>query len=81
MSILNGLFPVSLLYNFSNLTYPGGLWSFTFASKGLHPLNDFKEERVKESGLKFNYYNKDIHKAAFSLPTFMKNNLSLFLKG
>jgi len=81
MSILSEIFPISLLYNFSNLTYPGGLWSFTFASKGLHPIKDFKEERVKESGLKFDYYNKDIHKGAFSLPTFMKNKLGPYLKG
>jgi len=81
LSILSELFPVSLIYNFSNLTYPGGLWSFTFASKGLHPLKDFQESRVNKSGLKFDYYNKDIHKAAFSLPTFMKNNLAPYLKG
>ena len=80
MSILSDLFPISLLYNFSNLTYPGGLWSFTFASKGLHPINDFNEKRIKES-LKFEYYNNEIHKAAFSLPTFMKNNLEPYLKG
>lgn len=81
MSILNDLFPISLLYNFSNLTYPGGLWSFTFASKGLHPLKDFKEERVEKSELSFDYYNKEIHKACFSLPNFMKKNLKDCLKG
>ena len=81
MSILSNLFPISLLYNFSNLTYPGGLWSFTFASKGPHPLKDFKEERVEKSGLSFDYYNKDIHKACFSLPNFMKKNLNDYLKG
>ena len=66
LSILSELFPISLIYNFSNLTYPGGLWSFTFASKELHPLKDFQEKKVEESGLNFEYYNKDIHKAAFS---------------
>ena len=81
MSILSDLFPVSLLYNFSNLTYPGGLWSFTFASKGLHPINNFNEKRIEESGLKFDYYNKDIHKGAFCLPSFMRKNLEPYLKG
>jgi spermidine synthase len=80
LSLLSDLFPLTTLYNFSNLTYPGGLWSFTFASKGPHPLKDFKEDRVEQSGLEFGYYNEDIHKASFSLPNFMKKNLEPYLK-
>jgi spermidine synthase len=80
LSILSDLFPLTMLYNFSNLTYPGGLWSFTFASKGPHPLNDFKVDRVKQSRLDFGYYNEDIHKASFSLPNFMRKNLEPYLK-
>ena len=38
MGIINKIFPISTIYNFSNLTYPGGLWSFTFASKKYHLL-------------------------------------------
>lgn len=81
MGIINKTFPISLIYNFSNLTYPGGLWSFTFASKGPHPLKDINPERVENSNLEFQYYNCDIHKAAFALPTFQKKNLADFLKG
>ena len=80
LSILSDLFPLTTLYNFSNLTYPGGLWSFTFASKGPHPLKDFKGDRVEQSGLEFGYYNEDIHKASFCLPNFMKKNLAPYLK-
>lgn len=80
LSILSDLFPLTSLYNFSNLTYPGGLWSFTFASKGPHPLKDFNQDRVEQSGLEFEYYNKDIHKASFSLPNFMRKNLASYLK-
>ena len=36
------------------LTYPGGFWSFSFASKGLHPIRDFNEQKVQESGMDFN---------------------------
>ena len=70
LSVLNAVFPSSYLYSFSNLTYPGGLWSFTFASKKYHPCHDFKPERVERSGLAFDYYNANLHKAAFALPSF-----------
>jgi len=80
LSILNNLFEKVLIYNFSNITYPGGLWSFTFATKGLHPIKDFKEERVKKSNLDFQYYTPEVHKAAFALPQFMKNNVGKFLR-
>jgi spermidine synthase len=75
LKVLNDTFEKTFIYNFSNLTYPGGLWSFTFATNGLDPLVDFDESRVKASGLEFEYYNVGIHKAAFMLPTFEKKNL------
>lgn len=80
MKILGELFPIVNIYNFSNLTYPGGLWSFTFASKGPHPINDFDPQRVEASGLEFSYYNAEVHRAAFCHPQFMKNNLKGLIK-
>lgn len=80
VSILNNIFKKVMVYNFSNLTYPGGLWSFTFATKGLHPINDFNEERVAASGLDFEYYNAAIHKGAFNLPEFQRKNLAQFIR-
>jgi spermidine synthase len=81
MKILANQFPITSIYNFSNLTYPGGLWSFTFASKGPHPVRDYNPNRVLESGLEFKYYNEKIHTAAFSIPSFQKENLSEYIKG
>lgn len=80
VEILHDTFPKVSIYNFSNLTYPGGLWSFTFASKKYNPVSDFKAERVEASGLEFEYYNEEVHKAAFALPNFMKKRLSKLLK-
>jgi spermidine synthase len=80
MSILHSIFPVSKIYNFHNLTYPGGLWSFTYASKGIDPIDDLDSKRVEESGLEFGYYSAPVHKAAFVLPTFMRNNLLPYLQ-
>ena len=80
VEILNKTFPIVKLYNFHNLSYPGGFWSFSFASKKYHPLRDFKEERVAESGLKFDYYNEGIHRGAFALPQFMVDRYKDLLK-
>ncbi len=64
------------LYTFTNLTYPGGLWSFGFGSKSLCPVSDFKADRVAASGIETRYYTPDIHVSAFMLPQFVKENLS-----
>ncbi|MBI9084813.1 MAG: polyamine aminopropyltransferase [Desulfobacterales bacterium] len=63
------------LYLFANLTYPGGLWSFGFASRGLCPAQDFVAGRVAASAIDFRYYNADVHRAAFALPTFVAKTL------
>ena len=80
LKILGDLFPVVSIYNYTNLTYPGGNWSFTFGSKKKHPL-DVDEARVQEQGLEMQYYNVEMHRAAFALPSFMKRNLASLLKG
>ena len=64
------LFKIAAFYNYNNLTYPGGCWSFLFASKKYHPLKDFKSNRA----LKLRYYNKDMHRASFSQPEFLKKH-------
>lgn len=80
VNIISSIFPLVSIYNFSNLTYPGGLWSFTFGSKKYHPLKDFNAERVAKSGLEFEYYNKDIHLGSFAIPTFQRKRLASWLK-
>lgn len=56
-------------------TYPSGMWSFSFSSKGgLHPIEDVDWQRVekfvKEHHLR--YYNAAVHRAAFALPNFVQ---------
>lgn len=80
VEILHDTFPLVSIYNFSNLTYPGGLWSFTFGSKKYHPLKDFNSERVQQSGMEFEYYNSEVHRGAFALPEFMRKRLASWLK-
>ncbi len=66
--IFSEIFPKVHLYNYCNMTYPGGLWSFAFASGGLCPLRDFDPGRVRR---KFQYYSPDVHYGSFLLPQFI----------
>lgn len=79
LRIQNELFAHTHAYTYSNLTYPAGYWSFTYASKGLCPIRDFRKEAVRESGLRFDYYTPGIHTAAFSLPEFVRRELGEWL--
>jgi spermidine synthase len=53
-------------------TYPSGLWSFAFCSKKYHPIRDFDKKYFEELNLDTQYYNQDVHEAAFRLPNFVK---------
>ncbi|MDE0119074.1 MAG: polyamine aminopropyltransferase [Bdellovibrionales bacterium] len=72
---LKKIFPLTTLYNYSNTVYPGGLWSFVFASKKHHPIKNFRKNKLKQIAWNLSYYNEDIHKAAFAQPSFVKKEL------
>ena len=74
--ILTKVFPGVGAYLFTNLTYPGGLWAFTYASKGLRPVKDFRPARVKAAKLPLRWYNADVHTGAFALPNFLRSALA-----
>lgn len=66
-------------YFFFVPTYPSGMWSFAYCSKGsiepLHTVNiDNCDAFSDEHGLR--YYNGHIHKAAFATPNFVKTLLN-----
>jgi len=67
------------LYLYSNLTYPGALWGFGYASKGLCPIRDLDPGRVTAANISSRYYNAGIHRAAFMLPTFVTKELGPIL--
>lgn len=72
---IKSVFPVSTVYQFHMPTYPSGHWLFGFASKGLDPVKDLKEETFNNIGLELRYYNTEVHKGAFALPNYVKNLL------
>lgn len=74
--ILKPVFPVVDAYLFTNLTYPGGLWAFTFASKGLRPVRDLRPRRVKDARMPLRWYNAQVHAGAFALPEFVRRALN-----
>ncbi|QHE53869.1 polyamine aminopropyltransferase [Pontibacillus sp. HMF3514] len=64
------IFPITRLYTANIPTYPSGLWTFTMGSKTQDPL-EVPESRFHEIETK--YYTKELHKASFVLPKFVKD--------
>jgi spermidine synthase len=75
LSIIQEVFPKTYVYNYTNMTYPGGMWSFFVGSKKWNPQRDFSSERVMKCDQEFYWYNAGIHRSSFSLPTFMRKEL------
>jgi spermidine synthase len=69
------VFPITSTYLASIPTYPSGLWSFAFASKGIEPF-EVDHVRAKQITQTCKYYNEAIHRASFALPTHLIEELS-----
>ncbi|HQE67643.1 MAG TPA: polyamine aminopropyltransferase [Bacillota bacterium] len=69
-SDIKSVFPITKLYMGNVPTYPGVHWSFTMGSKKNDPektdINSIPEFDTK-------YYHKDLHKACFILPKYIKD--------
>jgi len=72
---IRAFFPVCSVYQAHIPTYPSGHWLFGFASKKYHPLADLRADEWNALGLETRYYNTDLHKGCFSLPTYVKKLL------
>ena len=68
-------FPISRVYQAHIPTYPSGHWLFGFASKKFHPIDDFNPQMWESLGLKTRYYNTNLHRGAFALPTYVEDLL------
>lgn len=59
-------------------TYPTGMWSFQWGTKGLNPKDISGKESEIEAfteNQNLQYYNADVHTASFALPNFVKTLL------
>ena len=68
-------FNIAKVYQAHIPTYPSGHWLFGFASKTIDPIKDLKEEEWLKHNLDTKYYNLDIHRGCFALPTYVKKLL------
>jgi len=73
-------FPIAKVYQAFIPTYASGHWLFGFASKSFDPIHDFKPDAWLELKLKTKYYNVDLHRASFALPTYVQEKLEEGLK-
>ena len=69
---LREVFPIARLFTCFMPIYPSGLWCFAFCSKKYDPLSGFDQARYDRLSLATRYYNAETHRAAFSLPQFVK---------
>ncbi|AKI98065.1 polyamine aminopropyltransferase [Kosmotoga pacifica] len=69
---ISSVFPITKLYMGFMTTYPSGMWSYTYASKKYHPVDDYDPERAKPFEGELKYYNPEVHRASFALPNFVK---------
>ena len=75
---IGDLFPVSKLYQAHIPTYPSGHWLFGFASKKSHPIHDLDSDKWNRLGLCTKYYNTNLHKGSFYLPTYVEELLKKY---
>jgi spermidine synthase len=59
----------------SVVLYGGGMWTWTHASKQARDPFAFDEARMARQEARCRYYNRDIHRAAFAVPTFVRRRL------
>lgn len=68
-------FPVCRVYQAHIPTYPSGHWLFGFASKRHDPLS-FDADAWNRLGLDTRYYNTDLHRGSFALPSYVRDLLA-----
>lgn len=86
LSTCRVVFKGSVHYAWTSVpTYPSGVIGFLLCSTAgppvnfLNPINPIeKQEGALNSGRKLAFYNTEMHKAAFALPSFLKRELSIF---
>ena len=72
---IRAFFPVCRVYQAHIPTYPSGHWLFGFASKKFDPVSNLNAARWQSFGIKTKYYNTELHKGCFALPTYVNELL------
>ena len=74
-SKLRTVFPITSAYQAHIPTYPSGHWLFGYASKKFGYLDI--NEKWDALNITTQYYNTELHKGAFALPTYVKKMLEI----
>ena len=69
------IFPVCRVYQAHIPTYAAGYWTFGFASKKYHPVDDLDAAAWKKLNMRTRYYTTKLHTGAFCLPAFLEELL------
>ena len=69
------VFELSMIYQGHIPSYPSGHWLFGFASKKYHPLKDLHARAWNALRIPTRYYNADLHRGCFALPTYVRELL------
>jgi len=72
---IKSVFPIARVYQAHIPTYASGHWLFGFASKKLDPIADLSPN-WNSVGIKTRYYNTELHRGCFALPTYVKELLA-----
>lgn len=73
---IKAIFPITDVYQYHIPTYPSGHWLFGFASKKYNPIQNLNADTWNGLGIQTKYYNTDLHRGAFCLPTYVKEGLT-----
>jgi spermidine synthase len=73
MAKMRSIFPLARLYWGPIPCYPFGTWSFAFCSKDGQEPKIRRPQAAETIEGSARYYNREIHRAAFVLPNFMKS--------
>jgi spermidine synthase len=68
---LRAVFPRVWAYWAVCPSYLGALWTFCYASRTRHPLEDMRSRGLEGMGLR--YYTPEVHRGAFALPPFVSD--------
>jgi len=70
------IFPEAFVYQVHIPTFASGHWLFGFASKSVDPLKNVDFDAWNALELRMKYYNTDVHRGSFALPTYVKELLN-----
>jgi spermidine synthase len=80
-SKLYKVFPVVNCYFGIIPTYPGNLWTWSFCSKLHGPFDQLATKDLASLEETSRYYNADLHRGAFALPTYVRRMLNEIKQG